>query len=49
MTEEEADKIINDIACRVYEVDSSYPDAQQFAIEREIKELLNNLGVVYED
>ena len=45
MTREELDKRINDIACRVYEVDPDEPDPQQFAIEREIRELLVDLGV----
>lgn len=44
MKQEELDERITDIASRVYDVDCNEPDPQQFAIEREIKELLKELG-----
>lgn len=40
MTEKEIRKRITEIACRVYDVDPNEPDPQQFAIEREIGELI---------
>ena len=48
MKKEEVEKRINEIACRVYEVDENEPDPQQFAIEREIEQLLIDLGVKYD-
>ena len=49
MTKEEVNTRINEIACRVYEVDPDEPDPQQFAIEDEIQQLLNDLGVTYDN
>ena len=49
MTREQVDKRINDIACRVYDVDPGEPDPQQFAIEADINVLLDDLGVIFDE
>lgn len=45
MSKEELEKRITEIASRVYDVDENEPDPQQFAIERDIEQLLIDLGI----
>ena len=43
MDRKELDERINKIACMVYSVDPDEPDPQQFAIEEEIHELIDEV------
>lgn len=49
MTKEELDKRIRDISSRVYDVDCEEPDPQEIAIEEDIKQLIEDLGVKCEE
>jgi len=49
MTKEEVEKRIDEIASIVYEIDPDEPDPSEFALKDDIRQLLDDLGVIYEE